>query len=207
MPLVAATSLVVEQPQELMDRYYPNGKLGGLTCDGEPPSQLGVAIRVTVRVKRPVREFAFQGVLAWARHRASRQPASFGVDFTPADEASRDRLLAFARNEVAPEAVRVERRLQVELPVRLVHEGVARKEQLADLSLGGAFIRTPTPLATGEVVELSVRPPLSLGSIVLRGYVVWSRAIGRQAGMGVEFVLDSKTRPKLERLLARLTKP
>lgn len=207
MAPVVSTSLVVEQPQDVVVRYYPNGKLGGIALDGEPPAQLGVTIRVTVRVKQPVREFSFQGVLAWARHRAARQPASFGVDFTASDEASRTRLLAFARNEVAPEAVRGERRLQVELPVRVVHEGGTRKERLADLSLGGAFVRTPRPLRVGEIVELSVRAPLSIGAVSLRGYVVWSRGLGPQTGMGIEFVLDSRTRAKLERLLARLTKP
>lgn len=206
MPPVAATSLFVEQPRELVDRYYPNGKLGGLMLDGEAPGELGKPIRVTVKVKKPAREFTFQGSLAWARHRAARQPASFGVDFSSSDEASRDRLLAFARNEVAPEAVRVERRLQVELAVRLTHGGTVRKEQLADLSVGGAFIKTRAPLKAGEVVELSLRPPLSFGTLSLRGYVAWAREKGPHAGMGIGFVTDSDAQGRLERLLARLGK-
>lgn len=206
MPPIAATSLIVEQPKELVDRYYPNGKLGGLMLDGEAPGELGKPIRVTVKVKKPSREFAFQGLLAWARHRAARQPASFGVDFSSSDEASRDRLLAFARSEVSPEAVRVEQRLQVELAVRLTHDGTVRKEQLADLSLGGAFVKTRAPLKTGEVVELSLRPPLSFGTLSLRGYVAWAREKGPQAGMGIGFVTDSDALGRLERLLARLGK-
>ena len=206
MPPVAATSLVVEEPGELVERYYPNGKLGGLALDGELPSALGTLVVVTVRVRKPVREFSFRGVVAWARHRAARQPPSFGVEFSPADDGARDRLLAFARNEVSPEAVRLDQRLQVELAVRLVHDGEVRKEQLADLSMGGAFVRTSTPLKVGAVVKLSLRPPLSLGSFAVRGYVAWAREVGPLAGMGIEFVPDDAAHLRLERLLARLSR-
>lgn len=199
------TTLLIEHPRELVDRYYPNGKLGGLTLDGEPPSTLGAPIAVTVKMKKPLREFCFHGIVRWARHRAARQPASFGVDFSPSDGASRERLLAFARNEVSAEAVRGERRLDVELAVRVVHEGRVRKEQLADLSLGGAFVRTKTPLKEGEAVELTLRPPLSLGSLLIRGHVVWVRHGGPQAGMGIEFVADIEHHAKLKRLLVRLS--
>jgi uncharacterized protein (TIGR02266 family) len=206
MPEPPATSLVVEHPRELVERYYPNGKLGGITFDGEPPGSLGSAVKVTVRVKMPAREFSFEGILAWARHRAARQPASYGVEFTPADVASRARLLAFARAEVSPEAMRNERRLHVEWPVRVVHQGKAWKERLADLSLGGAFVRTQSPLRPGELVELSLRPPSSLLRLRVRGYVVWERQDGNLKGMGIEFVADSATKGRLARLLARLMK-
>lgn len=199
------TTLLIEHPGELVDRYYPNGKLGGLTLDGEPPSTLGAAIVVTVMTKKPLREFRFHGIVCWARHRAARQPASFGVDFSPSDGASRERLLAFARNEVSAEAVRGERRLDVELAVRVVHEGRVHKEQLADLSLGGAFVRTTTPLKKGEAVELTLRPPLSLGSLLIRGHVAWLRHDGPQAGMGIEFIADTETHAKIKRLLLRLS--
>ncbi len=202
---VTAT-LLVENPRDLVDRYYPNGKLGGLTLDGKAPGALGAALVVAVKLKKPLREFSFRGVLAWARHRTTRQPASFGVDFSASDEGSRARLLAFARNEVPAEAVRVGRRLQVELGVRLVHEGRVRKEKLADLSLGGAFVHTPTPLALGELVELTLRPPRSLGSFMVRGHVAWVRHGGPLAGMGIEFVADTETHRRLDRLLARLSR-
>lgn len=200
---VSAT-LSVAQPGDLLQRYYPNGRLGGLALDGTPPVPLANRLQVTVRVGKPLREFSFRGQVAWARHKALRQPASYGVDFLPEDEAGRLRLMAFARSEVPETALRNERRLQVELPVRVVVGGQSSRELLADLSTGGAFVRMRSPVATGELVELSFRPPRSLGSLALRGYVVWSRPEGEQPGMGVEFVPDNAARGRLERLLARL---
>jgi uncharacterized protein (TIGR02266 family) len=201
-------TLVVETPSELINRYYPNGKLGGLRVDGKRPAALGSSLTLTVKVKRPAREFNVRGQLAWVRHEAPRQPPSFGVDFLPAEDGTRVRLLAFARDEVPAEAVRAERRVPVELPVRLLHDGHERREVLADLSTGGAFVRTPDPLAAGELVQLFLKQPGSFaalrGTLSLKGYVAWSRNEGEQAGMGIEFVVDEATRAKLQRLLARL---
>jgi len=202
----AVATLVVGEPRELVDRYYPNGKLGGLAVDGARPGVLGAKVALTVRVRKPVREFTVHGQLAWARHQTPRQPASFGIDFLPEDDPTRVRLLAFARDEVDPDSVRVERRLQVELPVRLVHQKKTRKELLADLSTGGAFVRTWNPIALGELVDLSVRVPGRLTSLTIKACVVWTRDTGAAPGMGLAFVSDNSTRGKLERLLARLAR-
>jgi uncharacterized protein (TIGR02266 family) len=204
MAAVMSATLSVAQPGDLLRRYYPNGKLGGLALDGQAPAPLGTKLQVLVRVGQPGRDFSFRGQVAWARHKAVRQPASFGVDFLPEDEPNRLRLMAFARSEVPETAMRIERRLQVELPVRVGYAGQSTRELLADLSTGGAFVRMNRPVALGELVELSFRPPRSLGSLGLRGYVVWVRQDGDQPGMGVEFVSDSTARGKLERLLAKL---
>ncbi|MEW5742940.1 MAG: PilZ domain-containing protein [Myxococcota bacterium] len=205
---VVRVTLTVGQPHELAERYYPNGKLGGLAVDGKAPGPLGLRVELTVRVKKPARSFEVMGQLAWARHKAPRgQSAAFGVDFLPEDDATRVRLLAFARNEVNAEATRLEQRLQVELPVRLVHRGTTRREFLADLSSGGAFVRTWDPLQPGEQVELSVRPPLSFFGLTLKGRVAWARTTGAHPGMGIEF--DDKgleARDRVEKLLAKLAR-
>lgn len=202
-------SLSVETPAALVHRYYPNGTLGGLSVDGRLPAALGTRTVLTVTVKKPVREFTVRGVLAWVRHSTNRQVGSFGVDFIPDDDATRVRLLAFARNEVDADAVRVEKRVQVELPVRLVHAGQTRREFLADLSTGGAFVRTWNPLPVGEQVHLAVKPPGALAvllpmSLDLAGRVAWARTTGDHPGMGIEFAADDEARARVEKLLARL---
>lgn len=201
-----ATTLTVEQPREVADRYYPNGKLGGLVVDGRPPGPLGARVLLTVHVKK--REFIVRGQLAWVRHQTSRQPPSYGVDFLPEDDVTRVRLMAFARDEVTADSVRVEKRLQVELPVRIVHDGRARKEFLADLSSTGAFVRTWNPIATGEQVELSVRESAGFfgSTLALQGTVVWARVTGEAPGMGIEFALESTAQEKLGRLLLKLSR-
>jgi uncharacterized protein (TIGR02266 family) len=161
-----------------------------------------------MRVRKPARTFVVKGQLAWARHKAPRgQSAAFGVDFLPEDDATRVRLLAFARNDLEEGATRREDRLQVEVPLRLVHEGTTRKEFLADLSTGGAFVRTWNPLEPGEVVELSVRPPRSLRRLTLKGRVAWRRTTGQHTGMGIAFEDDAPgTRERVKKLLARLAR-
>lgn len=208
MTVLVPVTLTVGQPHEVAERYYPNGKLGGLSVDGKAPGPLGLRVELTVRVKKPARTFVVKGQLAWVRHKAPRgQSAAFGIDFLPEDDATRVRLLAFARNEVNAEATRVEQRLQVELPVRLVHEGTTRREFLADLSSGGAFVRTWNPLAPGEQVELSVRPPRSLFGLTLKGRVAWARTTGAHPGMGIEFdATSAAARSQVEKLLAKLAR-
>ncbi len=202
-----SATLEVETPSGILERLYPNGKLGGLAVDGRCPGALGQYCLVTVVVKRPARSVAVRGQLAWARHRGVKpglEPC-FGVDFVPEDDAARVRLLAFARNELEPHMLRIEARVQVQLPVRLLHGGAVRREHLADLSSGGAFVRTWDPLGLGEWVDLVLRPPFAFLSTTLRGRVAWVRKTGQAAGMGIEFVDEDGTqRPKVTKLLSKL---
>ena len=204
-----ALILEVASPSDLLARHYPNGKLGGLSIEGLCPGALGEFVQLTVRVRRPSREFSLRGQLAWARHKGSKMLAEcFGVDFMPEDDAVRLRLLAFARAEVSAYATRLEQRVQVELPVRVLHDGLVRKEFLADLSTGGALIRTSDPIGLGERVELVVRPRLSLLGVHVKGRVAWVRRTGQHPGMGIEFIdADGSARARVDRLLARYTRP
>ncbi len=202
---VSAT-LSVERPEALLASYFPNGKRGGLTVPGTPPGALGQRVHLTVKVRSPAREFELKGVIAWARRKGSKAlAASWGMELLAEDDAVRERLLAFANREVDSAALRVEPRRPVELTVKLVHGGEERKELLADLSTGGAFIRTRRPLEQGEPVELVVRPPLSFTSVTLKGRVAWARGGGPAAGMGVEFVdRDGSQKEPLRKLLSKL---
>lgn len=205
MPRVSATC-EVETPQALLGRYYPNGKLGGLTIDGQPPAALGQRVRLTVLVRQPTREFELQGVVAWARRKGSKSlVACYGVDFETGEDAARNRLLSFASDKLRPEALRTEHRVHVELPVKVLHGDTERKEQLVDLSSGGAFIRTRDTLDLGTLVTLSVRAPMTLVAMQLEGRVAWVRRGGPSPGIGVEFTdPDGKQRNSLAKLLAKL---
>ncbi|HEY1087170.1 MAG TPA: PilZ domain-containing protein [Archangium sp.] len=199
--------LQVSSPAELAERYSPNGRLGGLTLEGKAPGALGQRVALRVEVHKPARTFVLGGQLAWARHKpAPNQPAGYGVDFLPEDDATRVRLLAFAREEVSSDAVRAEARHQVELKVRLVHEGRERKETTADLSTGGAFIRTWNPLPVGARVQVFLRPPLSLSALQLDAHVAWVRLAGEHPGMGLEFAGRPEERARLEKLVAKLSR-
>src|SRR4051812_49531367 len=78
-PLVRVV-LEVAFPADILHRFFPNGKLGGLTIDGPAPSALGQLVELVVRVERPSREFNLRGQLAWARHKGSRNlKECFGI--------------------------------------------------------------------------------------------------------------------------------
>lgn len=209
MAALIETGLRVGSPAELAERYYPNGRLGGLSIEGKSPGALGQLVLLKVDVVRPARQFVLHGQLAWVRHKSGgpNQPTGFGIDFLPEDDATRVRLLAFARAEVPSDAIRADQRQQVELKVRMVHEGLQRKELVADLSPGGAFVRSWNPLPVGAKVELSLRLPLTFSALELKGHVAWVRRAGEHPGMGIEFVHENDGgRAKLEKVLMKLSR-
>ena len=179
----------LERPEQILERIYPNGKLGGFVVDGTPPAPLGTRVELVLRVgSTPPAHFELKTQLAWARRKASlRLGASFGLEFLAEEARGRARLLAFARGQELAAPLRSAERVHVELPALLVHAGRQRKEQLADLSWGGAFLRTHLPLPPGTAVALHVRPPRSLRKLHLQAE--WdspscSKTQGRQRGCG-----------------------
>ncbi len=207
MGALLQTVLTVSTPLDLAERYYPNGRLGGLSVVGKPPGALGEFVQLVVQVDRPSRQFSFRGQLGWVRHKAGPgKSAGYGVDFLPEDDSTRVRMLAFARQEVAGSATRAEQRQQVALQVRLVHAGEQRREQVADLSTGGAFVRTWNPLPVGSQVQLYLRPPLALTAFEVVGHVAWVRFAGEHAGMGLEFETDDALKTRLTKLISKLAR-
>lgn len=200
--LISAT-LEVAFAADLLARLYPNGKLGGLTLDGVPPGAMGDVVTLTVKVQRPQRDFTVRCQLAWARHRGNRNlKECYGADFI----GDHERLLAFAKHELDPSALRNSPRLMTDLPVRITHQGQTRREFLVDLSEGGAFVRSAEPPDVGHEVELHLKPPRALlGGFSLKGRVAWQRLTGQATGFGVMFVELDGVRSKLERLLEQLS--
>lgn len=180
------------QPKDLLEHLYPNGKLGGLAFEGPPPVAVGRRCRLELEFDEPARRhFTVQGVLAWARHKGSALlRESYGVDFVPDDESGRDRLLRLARAELPPDRTRFDHRVAASLPVRLGTATEWREESLADLSQGGAFVRTDRPLPVDTPVGMEIRPPRSLRKLRLKGRVAWVRTSGAVVGMGIEFIYD-----------------
>ena len=196
--------LNVATPEALAAAHYPNGKLGGLTVPGKPPGALGQRVALTISCARPHRQFTIEGQLAWARHKAGvGGPSGFGVDFLPDDDVPA-RVLAFARGELDSRATRSSTRHLVSLQVKLVHAGLPRKEWIADLSAGGAFIRTWNPLPIGAPVQVFLRTPLALTSLEVPAQVAWQRVVGQDPGMGLEFIAPPELRARLEKWLGRL---
>jgi Tfp pilus assembly protein PilZ len=198
--------LTLPTPEALMALRYANGKLGGLTFEGAAPVALGTHVKVQVTCLLPARTFEVLGQVAWSRPRSSTTPAgSYGVDFVPEGEAARLRLFAFARGELTEKATRQFARAQVAVGVKVVHAGSTTTEQLVDLSVGGALIRTPTPPPLGALLELVIRPPRALLSMRLKARVVRVETSGDTSGVGVAFS-EPTAQAQVEKLLARLSR-
>ena len=201
--------LELTRPKDLLERLVPNGKLGGVVLDGPLPGPLGERVALTVHFAEPAaRHFTVLVQLAWARHKGNATlREGFGADFLPEDDAGRQRLISFAREEVPVEVSRFDERVATDLAVVITHEGQARKESVIDLSQGGAFIRTGKLLPVGATLAFKLRPPLSLRTLKLHGRVAWVRGVGNPRGMGVEFLFDNADQAtQVRKLLERLYK-
>jgi len=59
---------------------------------------------------------------------------------------------------------------------------------MANLSLGGAFIRTAYPLEKGAHVQLKLPSPRGEGTLEIEGEVVWTQLGEDLSGMGIRFL-------------------
>ncbi len=199
-----------ERADELLQRLYPNGRLGGLTLDGISPATAGARVGLVVHILSPARRhFSVRTRVSWVLRKGARGVNEcFGLDFLEEDAGARQRLVDFAMGKGSLETARYEQRLQTDLPVVLNFDGSHRHEKLADLSLGGAFVQSQAPLPAGSEVALTVRPPRALMRLHLPARVAWMRDTGDATGMGLAFGLQSpKQAERLQKLLARLEPP
>jgi Tfp pilus assembly protein PilZ len=180
-------TLALEDRRDLLARFYPNGRAGGLTVDGSCSFAVGDKVALTLVVRKPPRTFALEGHVGWARRKGSTQLAvCWGFDLGVDDVAAR-RVLAWARAEVAEAALRHEARVAVQLPARIEADGVVRPATLFDVSHCGAFVRIWSPQPVGTRVWLGVRPPRSLFATRVRARIAWVRHAGAESGMGLLF--------------------
>ncbi len=200
--------LTVGGPTELVSRYYPNGKWGGLTIEGACLGALGDRVTLTVTVLKPRLQVALDGKIGWARRKATRElNLAWGVDVADTSDVVWEKLLAVARQELQPEALRSAARIEVALPVRLSWANKESRETLIDLSVGGAFVRTHEAIPAGMQVGLAVRVPGALLATRLSGRVAWTRHIGAAPGIGIRFDAVSPDMQKIvQRLMERVTR-
>jgi Tfp pilus assembly protein PilZ len=201
---VVAIKLSYPSPRALNEKLYANGHLGGVTVEAEAPDELGARVELSIEVERPPRSFVVLGQIAWARRKASKALGfSYGVDFVAEQGDLAQRLVAFARNQMGESAMRYQRRFVFDLKATVTYGGISRVEHVADLSVGGAFVRTTEVIATDQLINIKLRLPGHLFATSVKARVAWSRT-GADSGIGIEFIDDDGTlHQRLERLLSK----
>ena len=99
-----------------------------------------------------------------------------------------------------------ERRRYPRIPVEIFIEYEALeqffKDYVTNISRGGIFIQTETPLPIGTKLYIRFLLPGSQEVIKTEGEVVWRSEEGKQRGMGVAFKkLDREARDRVEAIV------
>lgn len=120
-------------------------------------------------------------------------------------------LLAWELGHQPPVRDGVERPLRVPSHLKVTYgEAGENAATLKNLSEGGLFIQTPTPLSPGTPLQLQIDPGDGSPPLDLQAVVVWQRDIANldgPAGFGVEFRdLEADVLPGLVRLIERALK-
>ncbi|HVK78922.1 MAG TPA: PilZ domain-containing protein [Kofleriaceae bacterium] len=190
-------TLAFATPEDFIAAYHPADG-GSLSTRTRTDGSIGEAVLI---------EISFPGLPNRALVRAHVMGIAFehGLRFAfdPADETTRDFLLAVAHGDVTVEKTvhREHARFPSALsatwgaPGRVVHPTLVE-----DLSAGGAFVRAETLPAVGDDVELAISTPAG-DTLVARAKVAWLRQ-GKHPGFGVEFAdLPGDTGRRLRALL------
>ena len=131
----------------------------------------------------------------------SALPAGIGVSFGSGERSRVEFLLDFCKG-VLDSLRKPGRRVPVDFRANILSNGKCLDGRTKDLSSGGVFILTDATLEKNTAVELDLFIDDETGGPErFNGHVVWSRAQGRDPGIGVKFNFGSAVR---RRRIARL---
>jgi uncharacterized protein (TIGR02266 family) len=99
-------------------------------------------------------------------------------------------------------------RVPVALPVRYASAGAFLVAYTTNLSKGGIFLETATPLPPGTSLTLAITVPHAPETLVVAGRVAWARQApgpeGQPPGMGIEFgPLEERYGAAIDEIVAR----
>ncbi len=101
---------------------------------------------------------------------------------------------------------RTQQRYDIRLPVEFTFDGTDYQAQTRNMSLGGMFIETASPVTYGAIVKLVFRLPALQEPVEIQGEVRWvEKDGGLTKGIGVQFQgLRAKHVWALNKLFANL---
>src|SRR5207245_6493125 len=96
----AVSTLDLDFPDRaaVLRRYFPSGRLGGLTVSGQSPFPVGSPVDLTLRIGDPKRTFPLPTRVAWSRFVVCGHTLpEYGLEFVTADKVLRDRFMGFLK--------------------------------------------------------------------------------------------------------------
>ncbi len=123
----------------------------------------------------------------------SALPAGIGVSFGSGERSRVEFLIDFCKG-VLDSLRKPGRRVPVDFKANILSNGKCLVGRTKDLSSGGAFILTDTPLKENTAVELDLFIDEASEPERFNGHVVWCRAQGRDPGIGIRFNFGSAVR-------------
>lgn len=189
-------TLAFATKEEFLAAYHPADG-GSLSTRTRTDATIGEEVLI---------EVSFPGLPNRALVRATVMGISFEQGlrfaFSPADDTTRDFMLAVARGETTVDTTH---RDHARFPASLkttwnVRGGAPIATTLEDVSAGGAFVRATDPPAVATEVQLTITAPGG-DTLDATGTVAWVRQ-GKDPGFGVEFDdMAGETGRKLRALL------
>jgi len=196
-------------PSDFLAVHSTRQQQSGLLVDSPLDVALGDKVEVILRFGgQPLRQFMLHGAVAWRRRKSSETlKAAFGVDFPASQKVPLEHVVEFALGIHDVATMRQHPRVRCAFPVKFTADGgKPRTAILGDLSAGGMFIPTDTPLPRGAGMTVQLKPDGWWFPLKMRGVVMWSGTTERR-GMGVRFLFDGDgPRNKLARLVEKLLK-
>jgi type IV pilus assembly protein PilZ len=184
--------------EEFVERFLADLPGGGAFVPTAERFEVGEPVAITFQFPEIPDGLIVQGSVAWRRTpvpwRSVMLPG-IGVAFGSGQRSRVEFLMDFCRGHLA-ELRKPGRRIPTQLRADFVTGGVRFEGRVRDISHGGVFVLTPTPLNAGAVIDLDLfvrpeDPPERLS-----GRVAWSRAEGDEPGMGVHFDFQSAARKR-----------
>jgi CheY-like chemotaxis protein len=144
---------------------------------------LAVGERLSVDVEAPdlVVPLTLNGVVVQVQVLSGRAPAGLYVAVDAADVQRCRLAMGLERDEKARAAGRTEPRVDCDLEARVLQPVVLAGCRARSLSANGLTLKTPTPVAQGTQLGLSLALPD--GEVLLRADVMWSRPELTLAGL------------------------
>jgi CheY-like chemotaxis protein len=144
---------------------------------------LAVGERLSLDVEAPglVVPLTLNGVVVQVQALSGRAPAGLYVTIDAADVQRCRLAMGLERDEKARAAGRSEPRVECDLEARVLQPVVLAGCRARSLSASGLTLKTPTPVAQGTQLGLSLALPD--GEVLLRADVMWSRPELSLAGL------------------------